>query len=526
MTFTKTLHPYQEEAVERMVDRRAMLVAYAMGTGKTPMSIAAIESLRDAGEIEQPVLVVCLSSLKYQWQKEIAKFSDSTSIVIDGTPKQRHAQYEEAIRHDYVIVNYEQVVGDWDVVHALPLSGVVADEVGAIKSFRAQRAKRMKDLGRRVDVRFGLTGTPMENGRPEELYSIMQFVDPVVLGKRFDLFDQTFIVRNKWGGVERYRNLPTLHAKLKEATVRKKQTDPDVAPFMPDTIEREPVLVPFDRHGAVVYRSIAAMLLDDLEEAMEAFGMSWSVEAHYGDGHEQWNPAEMEMRGRVMSKIMALRMLCDHPRLLLTSAEKWNPMEDGEGSKFLSDLLADDASIRDHLARAKSPKLDVLKSMVNDHLVEEQNKVVVFCSYVEMATMIQEAVGGVVYTGRMNAKEKEAAKTKFQTQPDCRVFISTDAGGYGVDLPQANLLINYDLPWSSGLAVQRNSRIKRVSSTWPSIVIQDVLMAESTEERQHAVLRQKNAVSDAVIDGMGINADGGVDMTVGALAAYLRETQP
>jgi SNF2 family DNA or RNA helicase len=114
--FKGTLKPYQEEAVAKMVEMQTILVAYEMGLGKTPMTIAAIETLRDAGQVKDTVLVLCLSSLKYQWQKEITKFSDSTAIVVDGTPKQRQAQYGIHTDYDYVIMNYEQVVNDWDII--------------------------------------------------------------------------------------------------------------------------------------------------------------------------------------------------------------------------------------------------------------------------------------------------------------------------------------------------------------------------------------------------------------------------
>ena len=108
-----------------------------------------------------------------------------------------------------------------------------------------------------------------------------------------------------------------------------------------------------------------------------------------------------------------------------------------------------------------------------------------------MVDLIHDKLGGTTYTGRMNAKEKEKSKEKFLLDPDCRVFISSDAGGYGVDLPNANLLINYDLPWSAGLTMQRNGRIKRASSRWPSVTIQDMLIEGSIEERQHEMLLTK-----------------------------------
>jgi SNF2 family DNA or RNA helicase len=82
--FKGDLYDYQKAAVERMVDRQSMLVAFDMGLGKTPMSIAALELLMANGTIQQPVLVVALSSLKYQWKASIEKFSDSTAWVIDG----------------------------------------------------------------------------------------------------------------------------------------------------------------------------------------------------------------------------------------------------------------------------------------------------------------------------------------------------------------------------------------------------------------------------------------------------------
>jgi SNF2 family DNA or RNA helicase len=224
-----------------------------------------------------------------------------------------------------------------------------------------------------------------------------------------------------------------------------------------------------------------------------------------------------------MSKITALRMLCDHPELLVNSANAFESKNGISGSQYAFSLK--DREMLEGVT--KHTKLDALKEYVNDHLDSDpEAKVVIFTSYVGMLKKIQDEVGGTLYTGSMNAKEKEASKTKFLTDPECRVFISSDAGGYGVDLPNANLLVNYDLPWSAGLSVQRNGRIKRASSRWPSIIIQDMLVANSIEERQHDMLQQKNAVADAVLEGEGINAKGGVDLTVGSLIGFLHKQRP
>jgi SNF2 family DNA or RNA helicase len=516
--FKGTLKPYQVEAVDRMTDRKKMLVAYEMGLGKTCMTIAAVENLKATDQITKPVLVICLSSLKYQWEKEIKKFSDSTTTVVDGSKTTRAKRWEE--RTDYVICNYETVVGDWDLVTGHEWGAIVCDEATAIKGFKSKRSKAVKKLSSRVPIRFALTGTPIENGRPEEVYSIMQFVDDTLLG-RFDLFDQTFIVRNHFGGVQRYRNLQIFHEKMKQASVRKIQTDPDVSPYLPDTIHRDPLLIGFNKQTSYLYNFIADELRDELFEAQQLLGANFSLLAHYGHDSKPGSPADM-LRGSIMSKITALRMLCDHPQLLHDSADKFDKQQ-GEGSAYVHSLKS-----RDLLTGVtKSPKLELLKSYVEDHLdTDPEAKVVIFTSWVGMLEIIREVVGGTIYTGYMNAKEKEASKTKFLTDPACRVFISSDAGGYGVDLPIANLLLNYDLPWSAGLAVQRNGRIKRASSRWPSITIQDLLIENSIEERQHDMLQQKNAVADAVLDGTGINAKGGVDLTVGSLIGFLQSARP
>ncbi|CAB4123556.1 HepA Superfamily II DNA/RNA helicases, SNF2 family [uncultured Caudovirales phage] len=518
--FKGTLKPYQVEAVEKMVETKHILVAYEMGLGKTPMTIAAIEQLREAGEINDLVIVLCLASLKYQWKKEIEKFSDSTALVIDGTAKQRLAQYHLADSHNYVIMNYEQIVNDWEILKNGSYAAIICDEATAIKGFKAKRAKKVKDLAKKIPIRFALTGTPIENGRPEEVFSIMQFVDSSVLG-RFDLFDKTFIVRNHFGGVQRYRNLPLLHKILMEHSVRKAQHDEDVKPFLPEAIYREPYLVKLDNASQKLYNTIATDLFDVLAQARDTFGSSFNVAAHYGAAYDPGDPAN-ELRGELMSRIGALRMLCSSPNVLMSSYTNFDN-HTGKGSAYvhsLGDLLH---------GISKTPKLDATISYLQDHLdIDDTYKAVVFASYIDSVTEIVDRLnakgyGAVAYTGEMNAVKKEDAKVKFQTRPHIRVLVSSDAGGYGVDLPQANLLVNYDQPWSSGLAVQRNGRINRTSSEWPSITIQDILIKDSIEQRQHDMLKQKKSVAGAILDGDGINERGGVDMSVGSLIDFLQD---
>jgi SNF2 family DNA or RNA helicase len=515
--FTGTLLPYQEEAVDKMCARGKMLVAYDLGLGKTVLTIAAIERIRSSQAQPFVTLVVCLSSLKYQWASQIKRFTDGANVlVVDGTPKQRQNQYSTMGENDYVIMNYEQVVKDWGLLHKFRFTAVVIDEATAIKSFKSKRSKIIKHL--EGDYKFALTGTPVENGKAEELFSIMQFVDSKVLGS-YPSFEAKYIVRNYFGGVDRYKNLEQLNSRLSAACVRKRQKDPDVSPYLPTTIMAEPILVPLDSASKKLYNSISTELLADLDEAAYWMDQGFNIFANYipDDG-----PLD-ELRGRIMPKLLAMRQLCSHPGLLDTSANLFiNSRLGTEGSSYAADLKLSDRLPKN----IKTPKLDVLKETVDNFLgLDPNNKVVIFSSFVNMTNIITAELSeykAVVYNGTMNAKEKENAKVNFQTDPSIRVLVSSDAGGYGVDLPQANLLINYDLPWNAGLALQRNGRIQRASSTWEKVVIQDILIAGSIEERQYEMLQQKMSVANAIVDNEGLDATGSLSLTLGSLRQFLQ----
>jgi SNF2 family DNA or RNA helicase len=212
---TVDLYPYQEEAVDLVLDLGYGLVAYEMGLGKTLVGIAVVEELLAEPAINFALLVVP-SGLKFQWAESIAKFTDVKTkqktvkdefitipedkycTVVNGTPAERKEQYRYIKEQwpNYVIVSYEQVVNDWRTIRNLGAECVILDEATAIKGFKAKRSKKVKALDPEFAV--ALTGTPMEN-RPEEVYSIMEFVCPGYLGD-FEVFDIKYIVRNGTAG--------------------------------------------------------------------------------------------------------------------------------------------------------------------------------------------------------------------------------------------------------------------------------------------------------------------------------------
>jgi SNF2 family DNA or RNA helicase len=512
--FKGTLYPFQEEASQRMSDTGQMLLAMVMGAGKTVTTLSALENLIDSGEIDR-VLIIVPSSLKYQWLREIKKFTDSTAVVIDGAPKQREILWRTALRCRYVITNPESLINDQAFLTHLGANAMVIDEATVIKSPRAKRSKMLKKLGKKFQYRFALTGQPIEN-RPEELFSIMEFVDPSVLG-RFDIFDRTFIVRNHFGAPVRYRNLKALNDSLSEVMIRK--TREDIADQLPKVINQV-IPIPFDKSGASTYEKISKDLIDEIGKAITNHGQGFDLWSHYNGGKGD------DAQGQIMARLTVLRMLCDNPRLVLESARSFDdPSTHSEGSSYASKIVKAGWISES----AKTPKLDAVIEYITDVLNEDpNNKVVLFSFFKKNLRLIQEATRGltdsVLFMGGMGASERDIAKQRFQTEDTVRLFLSSDAGGYGVDLPQANYLISYDLPWSAGKLDQRDARIIRLSSTHPHVTITSFVMRGSIEERQYEMLQQKRGINTAFLD-KGYDTQGKFELSLGTLSDFLKNTE-
>lgn len=510
--FKGTLYPYQEESVFKMVDRGKMLLGITMGGGKTVCTIAAVEQLFSLNEVDR-CLVVVPAALKYQWKREIERFTDSRVLLIDGSPSARERLWKGHISAKYVIVNPETLMRDTSYIKHINWQAMVIDEATIIKSRTSKRSKFLKKISKPIPYRFALTGQPIEN-RPEELFSIMEFVDPDVLGN-FREFDTTFIVRDHFGRPTRYRNLKLLHKSLTECLIRK--TRDEIAEQLPKIIHQV-VPVPFDTKGAALYKHISRDLLDQLQQAVNKHGGSFSLWRHYNDS------ASNEAQGQIMSRLTVLRMLCDNPELIIHSSNQLVNTNSKEGSVYAHEIVS--AGL---VTSTTSPKLDAVIEYIKNVLDEDPaNKVVLFSFFKNNLNIIKKAIspitGSVLFTGDLSSEEKDKAKTTFSTDPFTRVFLSSDAGGYGVDLPMANYLISYDLPWSSGKLEQREARIIRLSSQFKHVNITTFVMQGSIEERQYDMLQHKKTVNEAFVDGKHHDIKGGMDITLGTLTSFLRSS--
>ena len=504
--------PYQAEAVKKAVERGSILLALTMGAGKTRVAIDTISQIPGTHGA-----VFCTSSLKYQWAAEIKKWSPGTSVrVIDGAKNKRRAQYtkEPAV---YTILSYDMLIHDWDLLKKhLPIDFIIADEATMIKSFRAKRSKRLKSMAKHSPIRIALSGQPVEN-KPEELFSIMEFVDPEVLGP-FHKFDRTFITRDHWGKPVKYKNLKVLNNQMSDAMIRKSRKD--IEEFLPKRITTD-IPVRLDNGTAKVYDYIRLDLLDVIDEMIASGGSGFNLMANYGRADDDDNN---RLRGEVMARITCMRLLCNDPALLLYSAEDFDDEDTETGSGYASFLREE--GLLDSLP-TKSAKMEAFLDLINDLTVED-HKVVVFSGFKPQLALISNhlrdmGIGYTSMTGDTPSKERKVRMDLFQSNPDVQVFLSSDAGAYGINLDVGTHLINFDLPWSSGQLEQRVARIDRTSSLNDHIDLMYMYTAGTIEERQYDMLKQKSAIAQAFVDGEGISPEGTLALDLSSLRSYLSE---
>lgn len=504
------------------------------------MAIAAVEEL--AAEFGEGFsgTIVCPASLMLQWKDFVEEFTDNAPcIVVDGrTPAKRDEQYRRIVaeRPTYSIINYNQVVNDYHEVCKLPWDYAIGDEITQIKGFDSDRTQALKTI--RPDFIYGLTGDPVENAA-EDLFCIMEWIDPAVLGN-WELFDNFYCVRAPQGWVVRSINLDVLHQVMteSEAWVIKRASDPDVVAFMPERKPSETLWVTLDRASAEVYEEIAEELADDLEEMSRNGAGHIDVAAMYSG-----SKGSKSAHGKAAAKLMALRMLCAGPYVLRQSARRYRDSKDkpkrlttitlGDGtrkkvmkapprpgSKYAAEMLASGRLSELVL----HPKMDAVVERIDKLLdADLNNKIVVFSYFKDVLAYLAAQYQGecVIHNGDMNAKAKDAAKKQFQSDPATRLFLSSDSGAYGVDLPQANWLINYDTPFSAGVKRQRDARIIRGSSLkfWAHVTVIDVLVDGSVEEHYYDKTQRKMKVGEAIKSGRASTSE--VKMTAMSLSKFI-----
>lgn len=469
-------YPFQGVGISFLHDIKHALLADEMGLGKTPQAIGAIHRLWLKG-LAKKALVVCPTSLKYQWAAEVEKFTDHKAIVIDGTPKQRKLQLETFRNSDeflFAIINYELVRNDLQAIKDLRVDVIAADEVHRIKNWKSKTSAAMKELD--APYKFGLTGTPMQN-KPDELWNVMDWLNPKILGnywafrKRYVVTGEKFGKRNIEIG---YKRLGELRRRVGPHMLRRMKADvaKDLPPMILHTYRVE--MTPEQQR---VQDAIQSDFLDLIKEIQL-----------YHQNQDTDDPTPHPQEGQMMGFFNMMLAVSDAPELLQMSESKM--------ASTYAELLG--------TARPKSPKLDELERICQEQMDSGNNKVVVFTQFARMQTLAverMEKLGGVeVINGSMKPFERQAALDNFKHNDNVNFLICTDAANYGLNMQFANVLVHLELPWNPATKDQRDGRVHRIGSTHSVVNIIHILTLGGIDEKIEEALYLKRQLAGQIVE--------------------------
>ncbi len=442
------LYPYQEDGMLHLAFAERAMLADEMGLGKTVQAIAACALLRERKGIER-VLVVCPASLKTEWEEQVRKFTRLPATVVFGPKHERANLYRRP--SFFCLVNYEQVVRDLREINELLAPHVVIlDEAQRIKNWETKTAQAVKRLA--SPYAFVLTGTPLEN-RIDEIYSITEFLDPQVFGPLFR-FNREFYQLDERGRPAGFRNLEELRRRIRPLMLRRRKDE--VEEQLPKRIDNNyfvemgpAQLGPYQEYEAKAARLVA---------------------------QAKKRPLTREEQERLLRWLSCMRMLCDTPYIL-------------------------DPQIR------ACPKLAELERVFEDLAVRKDRKALVFSEWERMLQLARDlaekmGLGYAWHTGGMPQTRRRQEINRFKDDDSCRLFLSTDSGGLGLNLQAASVVINLDLPWNPARLEQRIARAWRKHQRAPVQVV-NLVTEGSIEHRMLGTLETKRALADAVVDGRG-----------------------
>ncbi|WP_242467420.1 DEAD/DEAH box helicase [Thiocapsa imhoffii] len=444
------LYPYQTEGVAFLAGRGRALLADDMGLGKTLQGIAAAYWLHLHEGVER-VLVICPASLKRQWAREIERFTGACAQVIEGPAAARGVQYRKGT--GFYVVNYELVMRDLAVINSeLRPDLMILDEAQRIKNWRTKIASTVKQIGSRYA--FVLTGTPLEN-RLEDLYSLMQVINARVLGPLWR-YMVDFHITDERGKVLGYRNLSELRRRL--------------APVM---LRRDRSLVRDQLPERIVTRIDAP--LSPAQQQIHDDALQAAASLAQISTRRPLTPSE---QNRMMAALQRARMACNAAALVDPSMAESHP--------------------------SSAPKLDELETILDEVCTLSGLKVVVFSQWAMMTELVEQRVrrlglGSVRLHGGIPSAHRGALIDRFRADDAVQVFISTDAGGVGLNLQNASVLINLDIPWNPAVLDQRIARVHRLGQRQK---VQAILMVapDSYEERVLTLVQGKRELFNNVVD--------------------------
>ncbi|MBP9841189.1 MAG: DEAD/DEAH box helicase [Simkaniaceae bacterium] len=441
------LRTYQLDGVHWLERLRKMflsgILADDMGLGKTLQAITAITQHRSQGEA--PALVVCPTSLLYNWKAECERFNPLLkTLVIDGMPHLRKDLIKSVKKYDIIITSYSLLQKDVEYYQSVVFSYMVLDEAQHIKNRGTRNAKSVKVV--KAQHRLILSGTPIENSL-DELWSLFDFLMPGFLSS-YDRFIEKYV---RASGEAYINNIEYLKKKVAPFILRRMKSDVlhDLPPVSEITYRCQLTKVQQE-----LYRSYAASARDELVKLVARDGFD-KVQIH------------------VLATLTRLKQICCHPAIF--AKEKAEP---GDSAKY--DML-----------------LDLLQN-----LIEGGHKTVVFSQYTRMLQILKHDLEkwGVKFTYLDgSSKNRLEIVNQFNDDPQVLVFlVSLKAGGTGLNLVGADTVIHYDMWWNPAVENQATDRVHRIGQK-QTVSVYKLITLSTIEEKIVEMQNRKKGIVKKIV---------------------------
>lgn len=421
------------------------LLADEMGLGKTLQVISVLLARKEMKP--RTSLVIAPASVIYNWQHEINKFApELSSLVLGGTKIERKAQLKQIADYDVAITSYDSLKRDLELYQDLQFDLEVIDEAQNIKNARSAAAKAVKIINGKH--RIALTGTPIENNL-SELWSIFDYLLPGFLDN-YDHFRKTYenpIVNE--GNSKVSQKLSTLVAPFVLRRLKK-----DVLDSLPQKSEN------------IIYATFTGKQKELYDANVQKIIQRLSI------GNEQ---DFQKQRFQVLAELTKLRELCCDPHLLYENY------------------------------RGKSAKLTKTLDLIQDSLVDG-HKILLFSQFTSMLAIIKEKLVKLKLpvfeiTGSTPKEKRQELINQFNQLPHPAVFlISLKAGGTGINLTSADVVIHYDPWWNVAAEKQATDRAHRIGQKH-KVQIYKIVAKDTIEEQIIELQNRKEKLAEEVLSG-------------------------
>ncbi len=424
-----------------------------MGLGKTLQTIALLLQRQREAKVAVPSLVVCPTSVVGNWQREIARFAPELKTVrhlgADRATGEGFARTLDGV--DVVLTSYPLLARDRETFETVAWSSVILDEAQNIKNSATKQSQAARAL--RADSRIALTGTPVEN-RLTELWSILHFLNPGYLSSEREFRRRFANPIERLDDAEAAKKLKRLTAPF---ILRRLKTDPAVISDLPDKLEMK-VYTTLTSEQGTLYEAVVKDIMARIEGA-DAEGET------------------MERRGLVLSLLMQLKQVCNHPAQYLKDG---GPLE------------------------GRSGKLARLTEMMEE-VYAEGDRALVFTQFAEMGEIIRAHLRDTFTDeplwlhGGTKVSEREEMIRRFQAANGPTVFIlSLKAGGVGLNLTRANHVFHFDRWWNPAVENQATDRAFRIGQT-RNVQVHKFVCGGTLEEKIDAMIDSKQALAERIV---------------------------